>query len=135
MTTITHLLRGMHRVSEVERINDGPFLLHLQVVVVEKTQNFLLDLHVVRIEKEESTVVVKIALTEANREFDKVLNLLIPIWNLSWEFRNSWDRQTIWILCNNEVHRRLLLHLAREEEFPRCSNLTKKNSMRIKLDI
>ena len=47
--TITHPLQGMHRVSEVERINDGQFLLDLQVVVVEKAQNLLLDLHAVRI--------------------------------------------------------------------------------------
>ena len=40
----------MHRVSEVERIHDGPFLLDLQIVVVEKAQNLLLDLHAVRIE-------------------------------------------------------------------------------------
>ena len=38
----------MHRVSEVERIHDGPFLLGLQIVVVEKAQN-LIDLHIVRI--------------------------------------------------------------------------------------
>ena len=40
----------MDRVGEVERIHDGPFLLDLQVVVVEKTQDLLLDLHAVRIE-------------------------------------------------------------------------------------
>jgi hypothetical protein len=49
MAPITHPLRVMHRVSEVERINDGPFLLDLQVVVVEKAQDLLLDLHTVRI--------------------------------------------------------------------------------------
>jgi hypothetical protein len=69
---------------------------------------------------------VKIALTETNGELDKLLNLLIPIWNLPWEFRNSWDRQTIRILCNDEVHRSLMQHLAGEEEFPRCSNLKRK---------
>ena len=69
---------------------------------------------------------MKIALTEANGELDKVLHLLIPSWNLPWEFRNFGDRQTIRILCNNEVHRRFLQHLACEEEFPRCSNLNKK---------
>ena len=52
------------------------------------------------------------SLTEANGELDKVLNLLILIWNLPWEFKNSWDRQTIEILCNNEVHYSLLQHLA-----------------------
>ena len=36
--------------SEVEKINNGPFLLDLQIVVVEKTQDLLLDLHVVRLE-------------------------------------------------------------------------------------
>ena len=40
----------MHRVSDVERIHDGPFLLDLQIVVVEKAQNLLLDLHDVMIE-------------------------------------------------------------------------------------
>ena len=39
----------MHKVSEVERIHDGPFLLGLQIVVVEKTQNLLLDLHIIMI--------------------------------------------------------------------------------------
>ena len=92
MVTIIDPLRGLQRVSEVERINNGPFLLHLQVVVVEKTQNLLLNLHAVRVKYEESTVIVKITLTEANGELDKVLNLLIPIWDLTWEFRNSWDR-------------------------------------------
>ena len=32
-------LEVMHRVGEVERIHDGPFLLDLQIVVVEKAQN------------------------------------------------------------------------------------------------
>jgi hypothetical protein len=40
-------LRVMYRMSEMERIHDGPFLLHLQIVVVEKTQDLHLDLHVV----------------------------------------------------------------------------------------
>jgi len=39
----------MHMVSEVERIHNGPFLLDLQIVVVEKTQDLLLDLHAVKI--------------------------------------------------------------------------------------
>ena len=42
-------LRVMYRVSEVEGIHDGPFLLDLQIIVVEKAQDLLLDLHVVRI--------------------------------------------------------------------------------------
>ena len=46
---ITDPLGVMHRVSEVERIHDGSFLLDLQIVVVEKAQNFLLDLRTVRI--------------------------------------------------------------------------------------
>ena len=50
MAKITDPLGVMHRVSEVERIHDGPFLLDLQIVVVEKAQNLLLDLHAVRIE-------------------------------------------------------------------------------------
>jgi hypothetical protein len=66
---------------------------------------------------------VKIALTEANGELDKVLNLLIPIWYLAWKFGDSWDMQTIGILCNNEVHCRLVQQLSRKEEFPRSSNL------------
>ena len=49
--------------SEVERIHDGPFLLDLQIVVVEVAQDLLLDLHAVRNKKEECSVVVKIALT------------------------------------------------------------------------
>jgi hypothetical protein len=49
MVKITNPLRVMHRVSEVETINDGPFLLDLKIVVVEKAQDLLLDLHVVRI--------------------------------------------------------------------------------------
>ena len=69
---------------------------------------------------------MKIALTKTNGELDKVLNLLIPIWNLPREFRNSWDRQTIRILCNDEVHRSFMQHLAGEEEFPGCSNLKRK---------
>ena len=40
----------MDRMSEVERIYDGPFLLDLQVVVVEKAQDLFLDLHAIRIE-------------------------------------------------------------------------------------
>ena len=47
---ITNPLGVMDRVSEVERINDGPFLLDLQIVVVEKAQDLLLDLHAVKIE-------------------------------------------------------------------------------------
>jgi hypothetical protein len=39
----------MHMVSEVERIHNGSFLLDLQIVVVEKTQDLLLDLHAVKI--------------------------------------------------------------------------------------
>jgi hypothetical protein len=46
---ITDPLGVMHRVNEMERIHDGPFLLGLQIVVVEKAQNLLLDLHIVRI--------------------------------------------------------------------------------------
>ena len=34
MATITHPLRVMHRMSEVQRINDGPFFLDLKIVVV-----------------------------------------------------------------------------------------------------
>jgi hypothetical protein len=33
---ITDPLEVMYRVSEVERIHDGPFFLDLQIVVVEK---------------------------------------------------------------------------------------------------
>jgi hypothetical protein len=69
---------------------------------------------------------VKIALTKTNGELDKVLNLLIPSWNLPREFRNSWDRQTIRILCNDEVHRSLMQQLAGEKEFPGCPNLKRK---------
>ena len=108
----TDPLGVVHRVSEVERIEDGPFLLDLQIVVVEKAQDLLLDLHNVRNKQEQCPVVVKVALTEANSELDKVLNLLIPSWNFRWEFRNTQDRLTIGILCNNEVHRNLLDHLA-----------------------
>ena len=46
---ITNPLGVMDMVSEVERINDGPFFLDLQIVVVEKAQDLLLDLHAVRI--------------------------------------------------------------------------------------
>jgi hypothetical protein len=111
MAKITDPLGVMHRLSEVERINDGPYLFDLQIVVVEKVQNLLLDLHVVKIKKK-CLVVVKIALTKANSELDKVLNLLILTWDLTWEFRNSWDRQTIGKLCNNEVHCSLQQHFA-----------------------
>jgi hypothetical protein len=46
---MTDPLGVMHRVREVERIHDGPFLLYLQIVVVEKAQDLLLDLHAVRV--------------------------------------------------------------------------------------
>ena len=49
MAKSTDPFRVMHGVSEVERIHDSPFLFDLQVVVVEKTQDLLLDLHAVRI--------------------------------------------------------------------------------------
>jgi len=48
MSRNTHPLGVVHRVSEVERIDDGPFLLDFQIVVVEKAQDLLLDLHAVR---------------------------------------------------------------------------------------
>jgi hypothetical protein len=48
ITKIIDPLGVMHMVSEVERIHN-PFLLDLQIVVVEKTQDLLLDLHVVKI--------------------------------------------------------------------------------------
>ena len=102
----------MNMVSEVKRIHNGSFLLDLQIVVVEKAQNLPIDLHAIMIEWEECSVVVKIALTKANGELDKVLNLLIPIRNLLCKFENSWDTQTIGILCNNEVHCSLVEHLA-----------------------
>ena len=38
----------MPKVSEVERIHDGPFLHGLQIDV-EKAQNLLFDLHIVKI--------------------------------------------------------------------------------------
>ena len=41
----------MHRVSEVKRIDDGPFLLDLEIVVIEVAQDLLLDLDAVRNEK------------------------------------------------------------------------------------
>jgi hypothetical protein len=44
---ITDPLRVMQRVSEVERVDDGPFLLHLQIVVVKEAQDLLLDLDAV----------------------------------------------------------------------------------------
>ena len=46
---ITDPLEGMHGVSEVERIHNGPFLLDLHIVVVEEAQDLLLDFHAVRI--------------------------------------------------------------------------------------
>jgi hypothetical protein len=49
MAKITDPLGVMPMVSEVERIHDGPFLLDLQIVVVEKAQNLFLDLHAVKI--------------------------------------------------------------------------------------
>ena len=51
----------MQRVNEVERIHDGPFLLDLRIVVVEKAQNLLLDSHAVGIEYKQCPVVMKIA--------------------------------------------------------------------------
>ena len=42
MAKITDLLGVMHMMSEVERIQDGSFLLDLQIVVVEKAQNHFL---------------------------------------------------------------------------------------------
>jgi hypothetical protein len=47
---ITNPLRVMDRVSEVEAIHDGPLLFHLQIVVVEKAKDLLLDLHAIKIE-------------------------------------------------------------------------------------
>ena len=47
---ITNPFRVMDRVSEVERIDDGPFLLDLQIVVVEEAEHLLLDLHAIKIE-------------------------------------------------------------------------------------
>ncbi len=47
---ITYPLGVMDRVCEVERIDDGPFFFDLQIVVVEKAQDLLLDLNAVRIE-------------------------------------------------------------------------------------
>jgi len=99
-------------VSEVERIDDGPFLLDLQVVVVEEAQDLLLDLHTVRIKKERCTAVVKVGLTKDNGELDEVMKLFIPSWNLIRGFGNTWDRQAIGILSNNEVDCSLLDHLA-----------------------
>ena len=101
-----------HRVNEMERIHDGPFLLDLWIVVVEKAQNLLFDLNAVMIEWEECPVVVKIALTKSSGELNKILNLLIPIRNLLCKFENSWDTQPIGIRCNNEVHCSLLQHIA-----------------------
>jgi hypothetical protein len=49
MAKIIDPLGVMPMVSEVERIHDGPFLLDLQIVVVEKAQNLFLDLHAVKI--------------------------------------------------------------------------------------
>ena len=92
MAEKTNPLGVMDRVSEVERIDDCPFLLDLEVVVIKEAQDLLLDVHTVRIEKEQCTVIVKIPLTEAYGELHKVLNLFIPKWNLPREFRNSWDR-------------------------------------------
>jgi hypothetical protein len=85
MGKITNPLRVIHRVSEVERIDDSPFLLDLEVVVVEIARDLLLELHAVRIKEEQCSVVVKVALTKTNGELDEVLNLLIPTWNLPWE--------------------------------------------------
>ena len=134
MAKITDPLRVMHRVSEVERIHDSPFLLDLQIGVVEKAQDLLLDLHVVRIKNDQGPVVVKGSLTKANGQLDKVLSLLIPTWNLSWEFGNSRDRQTIAIFYNNEVYCSLMRYLACEEEFPRCSNLCFKKTRALSIE-
>ena len=112
MANFTDPLRVMHRVSEVQRIHDCPLLFDFQVVVVEKAQDFLLDLHAVRIKEEQCPIIMKVPLTKTNGELDKVLNLLIPTWNLSRDIGNSWNWQTIGILCNNEVHCSLLNHLA-----------------------
>jgi len=40
----------MDRVSEVEAIHDGPLLLNLKIIVVEKAKDLLLDLNAIRIE-------------------------------------------------------------------------------------
>jgi hypothetical protein len=48
MIRYTDSLGVVHRVSEVERINDGLFLLDLEIVVIEIAQDLLLDLHVVK---------------------------------------------------------------------------------------
>ena len=49
ITKSTDPLGVVYRVSEVERIHDRPFLLDLEIVVVEKAQDLLLDLNVVRV--------------------------------------------------------------------------------------
>ena len=46
---MTNPLGGLHGVSEVERVHNGPFLLDLHIVVVEEAQDLFLDLHAVRI--------------------------------------------------------------------------------------
>jgi hypothetical protein len=43
MAQITDPFGVMNRVSEVERIHDGPFFLDLEIVVVEKAQDLLFD--------------------------------------------------------------------------------------------
>ena len=49
MAQITDPLEVLNRVSEVEGIHDGPFLLDFKIVIVEKALDFLLDLHAVKI--------------------------------------------------------------------------------------
>jgi hypothetical protein len=72
----------IERICEVEGIDDCPFLLDFEIVVLEVSRYLLLHNYAVWIKQEEGTVVVEVLYREGHHDLEKFWVESIPSGNL-----------------------------------------------------
>jgi hypothetical protein len=110
----SYIFVWIHQICKVQAVNDGPLILDLEIVILEVVRDILSHARAIKIEQQESTIIVKICNIKGNHESQEVWNVAILMRNLSRRIRNTRHSQSIRILHNNGVHYRLLLELTSE---------------------
>ena len=113
----SYIFVWIHQICKVQAVNDGPLILDFEIIILEVVRDFLFHVRAIRIEQEESTIVVKICSNKGNHESQEVWNVAIPMKDLSRWIKNTRHLQSIRILYDNEVYYRLLLELTSEIQY------------------
>src|ERR1700736_1408021 len=119
----TYISGGIHRIGQVQAINDSPLILDLKLIILEESYHFSLHRRTVKIKQKECSIIMKIGKSKCHQHVEKTWNVGIPRENLRWRIRDTWNPKTIWVIRNNEVHSRFLLQLAIKKKLSTFTNL------------